>query len=781
MGRRRITADRITQIDNGKLMSPQAYQSSRKFSGKTMKEIANIFTRGRSLNSLQVKTLEAGSLLSRKNMIISAPTNSGKSLIGWLGLLQAINRKKRAILLEPLRALAREKADEIERIAPSLQEILGTDFSVRITTGDYRLDNETFLDSAPQGELIIATPERIEALLRNPGNLSWLESVGVVCVDEAHLISNRRRGPTLEYLITSLLCLPAPPRIFLLSATMGALDEVKEWLAPCEVVHVTKRYPALHKGILEIGHQQDANHEVGRWLKQELQSPNSQALVFVYQTRAAEAFAQKLSEDLGTVAGECGTLAYHSQMLSSQRDAVRQSFLKGQSRVIVTTSALAMGINLPATHVVVRDLTYPGAESPSISDLLQMMGRAGRGDQEGHAVVVLRPTDSWGKAELQMALDEELLPEFKSAFVQGDFRLSLNDLPQATTIVASLLSKAGEEGYSREGLETFLQRSLGGQPLVNQVIASLRWLENHSLAYQNEGRYFLTVLGEKAARSVLPLPLAASFAQFLSDLLSIDPEDKLLEQWQPTDHLLLLNLLHDRTPSLRRFSAKLADQVQAWCEKPGKPTPILFREWIAGEKGHSKAIEILDSLGISPPKPGKQGDEWARQRGYQAIFQSLVLFERGMGRSIAELTRQYKVENLEGVEERWRDEMLWLLAGIAKILDIRSFFYHLREECEASPERIRRVKKLLLRMRHQVYDLQEQLKYCSPLGPLLRQIRSVKGRQAGVGIQSIRKLEEIGISSPKDILSLGFEGLVEKGIRRDIAKRILEYLRRRSI
>jgi len=69
----------------------------------------------------------------------------------------------------------------------------------------------------------VATPERLEAILRNPDHAAWVDTIGAVCVDEAHLIANSRRGATLEYLITSFLCQPAPPRLFLLSATLAML------------------------------------------------------------------------------------------------------------------------------------------------------------------------------------------------------------------------------------------------------------------------------------------------------------------------------------------------------------------------------------------------------------------------------------------------------------------------------------------------------------------------------------------------------------------------------
>ena len=71
-------------------------------------------------------------------MIVQAPTNSRKSLVGLIGLLQIVHRGKRVILVEPLRALAREKTDEIERISKDLKKTLGWSFEVKITTGDSR-------------------------------------------------------------------------------------------------------------------------------------------------------------------------------------------------------------------------------------------------------------------------------------------------------------------------------------------------------------------------------------------------------------------------------------------------------------------------------------------------------------------------------------------------------------------------------------------------------------------------------------------------------------------
>jgi helicase len=742
----------------------------------------------RSLRAVQQRALDAGLCSGRRNMVVAAPTNSGKSLVGLIGLLQTVHRGKRAILLEPLRALAREKADELERLAVDLKRDLGWTFSVKITTGDYRLDDESYADPAPGGELIIATPERLEAILRNPDHAPWLETIGAVCVDEAHLIANPRRGPTLEYLITSFLCLPAPPRLFLLSATLGNVDTACAWLAPCDVVQVSERYPPLTKQVAEVGVGETADGVVTCWLRDVLPNPKHQALVFVYQTAATEKLACILTASLGELAGATGAMAYHGKMSAAQRDEARQAFFSGASRVVVTTSALAMGVNLPATHVVVRDLTYQGAASPEIGDLLQMMGRAGRGDQAGLAVAIHRPGDDRTAAELLRALDQEELPDFCSAF-SGDENYD-DVVPAGVQQVLALLSRKGESGAAQADIEAFFLRSFGGQHLVALTGVALYWLETHKLAYPDEsGQYKLTVLGRSTALSVLPPALASGYARLLRDLLEGDSEDLAIASWKPLDHLVCLNLLHDRSPSLRSFGEPLVKLVDGWTERNALVTPHLFQKWIRGGKGHSSAHEILGSLGVAiEGKTVDARNEAARKKGYKAMFQAIVMHERSMGMSIEAIERQFwpkdksgDVEKIkfEGVEEKWRDELLWLLAGVSRLLDIKAFFFHLKETCQAPPERIKRVKRLIGKMCHDVFDIQEQIKFCSALGPLLKQLKRSSGKRAGVGIQSMRKLEESGITTFGEVQKLGYEGLVSKGVRRDIAKRISSFTRKR--
>ena len=224
-----------------------------------------------------------------------------------------------------------------------------------ISTGDYRLEGELPGGAPPkEGEIIVATPERLDAILRNPANAEWISSIGAIVVDEAHLLSDPRRGPTLELLVASMLSMPAPPRIALLSATIGEPEHLREWLAPCQLIASSAR-TALNREVWALDESEAPDDVLISAIRDALSEPDSSVVVFVYRRQAADALAQRLATSLGIPA-----LAYHSGQSASQRTRTRAEFQSGRCRCLVSTTALAMGVNLPATHIFVRDTTFFG-------------------------------------------------------------------------------------------------------------------------------------------------------------------------------------------------------------------------------------------------------------------------------------------------------------------------------------------------------------------------------------------------------------------------------------
>jgi helicase len=744
--------------------------------------------RGRDLRPVQHAALfDARILDSRQHLVVCSPTNSGKSLVGYLVLLEALLRGRRAVLIEPLRALAQEQAEELNDVLGLLvPAVLAHAPRVRISTGDYRVDGEMPSDAPPgEGEVIVATPERLDAILRNPAHAAWASTIGAVVIDEAHLIADSRRGPTLELVVASMLSLPVPPRLVLLSATVGEPERLREWLRPCQLVTSSSRSP-LTKEVWALEGDENADDVIRDELAAILRQPETASLVFVYRREATVALARKLSADLSVE-----VLAYHSGQPAAERLRVRERFRSGACRCVVATTALAMGVNLPATHVVVRDTTFFGFGKLRTDELLQILGRAGRGDRTGHGVVLVRPTDEWDAELLARELRDEVLPPLRSSF-DSSLSRARRGWPEsgsvveasAAAIVAACLARVGEQGLSAAEISSLLGNTLGASSLVPRIDGALRWLSDPArvLAYRDEnGRFQSTVLGRAGGRSMLPLPYVAGLGQLTRDLLSLDGSAKLLGRWTGLDHLFVMALASERTPKFRRFSEELASQVDGWLESRSRDEKsLLFSEWVTGSASASKADELLGSLGIAEQKPRAGSEHAARKRSYVAMLAAIVLDERSKGVPAGDIERRWGITGLDGSEEAWRDSALWLLAGHTSIFEVRAFYHHLREHCGVSPEKVKVVKHVLARIRGQAYDLLESLKYCSPLGPLLRGVRQVHVSQENVvGVATIRKLELAGFSSMSSVMALSVDQMVARGVQRRFAKQIRRYCQRR--
>jgi hypothetical protein len=686
-------------------------------------------------------------------------------------------------LLEPLRALAQEQAEELSDLIATLK---GCGFAhvpkVRISTGDYRLEGE--FPSAPPpsvGEIIVATPERLDAILRNPEHTGWISSIGALVIDEAHLLGDPHRGPSLELLVASMLSMMSPPRVALLSATIGEPELLREWLRPCQIVSCTARTP-LAKEVWQLEQGESPDEVLAHALRGILAEPTNAALVFVYRRNGAEALACKLLAELGLPVG-----SYHSGQSAMERARTRSDFLAGRCRCLVATTALAMGLNLPATHVFVRDTTFFGFGKLTTPELLQILGRAGRGDRAGLGVVLLRPCDDWDAEELSLALRQEVLPPLRSSFDDKRTRRCVSgkdsgyEIPlSAATLVATCLGRSGDQGLDMKGLSSLLGKTLGGRSLVSRVEPALRLLTDpsHAIAYRDaRQRYHLTAVGRAGVRAMLPLPYLAGVGQLVRDLISLDPDAKLVSRWTPLDHLFVISLMSDRAPKLCPFSESLANRLDGWLEtKPIEEKSLLFAEWVMGTAKGTKADELWGSLGSRVASA-----DIARKKAYVMMLSALVLDERSRGVSLGDIERRWDLSGLSGTEESWRDTVLWLLAGHTALFDVRNFYHHLREVCSATDGEIRATKHAFRAMRHQAYDLLERLKYCSPLGPLMRGIHaSLRTRsEPTIGFGTIRKLEEAGVATLQEVEAMDVDLLVAAGIQRRFAEQIRAFVRMR--
>jgi helicase len=618
----------------------------------------------------------------------------------------------------------------------------------------------------------------------NSNNANWIDSIGALVIDEAHMLSDPRRGPTLELLVASMLSMKAPPRIALLSATIQDPQKLKKWLQPCQIVTSNARTP-LRKEVWSLSKNENPDEVLASELPAILSDPSNAAIIFVYRRDSAEALARKLRSLLGLP-----VLSFHSGLSSNERHNIRSQFVAGSCRCLIATTALALGVNLPATHVLIRDTTFFGVRCLRTDEILQILGRAGRGNRPGNGVVLIRSDESWSAEQLAKALRNSLLPPLQSSFECSStikrerFQPSHDAELAAASLVATCLSRSGTDGLSISGISRLLANTLGGKALTSRVDTATNWLCDPArlLAYKDENSiFYLTCLGRAGVSSMLPLAYVASLGQLTRDLISIDANAELLRGWSPFDHLFLIALVSKRAPRLRRFSESLASQIDKWIESLSPDEkPVLFTEWVMGLPNASKADELLGSLGVSNWRLNRPQLNSARKQCYEAFLSAIVLYERSRGIAIDDIERRWGITGMDGLDEHWRDTALWILAGHAAVFEIRSFYHHLREMCCADRDQIRETKHALGRMRRQCYHLLEQLKNASPLGEMLTTIRaSTRGLKGpAVSYGTIRKLEASGITSLEKVVQLRMEDLKKLGVAAHFAEQIVSYSQR---
>jgi helicase len=361
----------------------------------------------------QADCIQTG-MLEGKNLLVSIPTASGKTLIAEMAMHAHIAKKGKCLYIVPLKALASEKFDEFANKG----------VRVGIATGDFdRRD-----DSLGRNDIIVATSEKVDSLLRN--RTRWIHDITLLVIDEIHLIDSENRGPTLEMVIAKLRFRNPAMQVIGLSATIGNPQMLAGWLG-AELVTSIWRPVDLRQGVFwnDRIHFREGDRPVKQVSKNyedlnlclDTIAEGGQCLVFVSSRRNAEAFAKRAAgaiksddPELKTCADRLsataetemakslalcvarGSAFHHAGLSREERRIVEAGFRKGLIKCISSTPTLAAGLNLPARRVIIRDylrfVAGVGMQPIPASEYHQMAGRAGRPrlDPYGEAVLIAK-------------------------------------------------------------------------------------------------------------------------------------------------------------------------------------------------------------------------------------------------------------------------------------------------------------------------------------------------------------------------------------------------------
>jgi helicase len=326
------------------------------------------------------------------NVVISAATSAGKTICAELSITDQILKHKKAIYLCPLKALSSEKYDDWTDSSHHFSK-----YNVEIITGDHKI-TEAKIKKINQADIIIMTSEMLDTRTRfaNSPNNQWLKDVGIVVVDEAHLLTTER-GPSLEIGLMRFAQINPTAKMLLLSATMTNYHQLADWIEdlnkkPTKCIHTTWRPVELHKKtinsfdlslekltkILTCNSSQVAlyltsNNGIERVVAQNRMKgglENTKTLIFVHTKKVGQQIEETLNK-LGIKA-----LFHSADLDKTTRNKLEKQF-RDDLDVLVSTSTLAWGVNLPARNIIiVGDMR--GLDKVSDIDIAQMCGRCGR-------------------------------------------------------------------------------------------------------------------------------------------------------------------------------------------------------------------------------------------------------------------------------------------------------------------------------------------------------------------------------------------------------------------
>nr|XP_060635284.1 helicase POLQ-like [Anolis sagrei ordinatus] len=405
-----------------------------------VKELLLQFRKIEKLYDWQHTCLTLESLQQRKNLIYSLPTSGGKTLVAEILILQELLCKQMDVLMIlPYVAIVQEKVGGLSGFGMELgflvEEYAGS--KGRIPP----------IKRRQKKSLYVATIEKGHSLVNSLIETGRIGDLGLVVVDELHMLGEGSRGAILEMVLAKILYTSKTTQIIGMSATLSNVEDLQQFLKadyytsnfrPVEL----KEFVKIKDSIYEVDSKAENGLTFCRLLEFKYSSslqkmdpdhlialvteviPNYSCLVFCPTKKNCENVAemickylnrdyrqlkenekQDLIKDLTNICNgrlcpvlkrtiPFGIAYHHSGLTSDERKRIEEAYSSGILCLLTCTSTLAAGVNLPARRVILR-APYVATEFLKKNQYKQMVGRAGRAgiDKAGESILIAQEKD----------------------------------------------------------------------------------------------------------------------------------------------------------------------------------------------------------------------------------------------------------------------------------------------------------------------------------------------------------------------------------------------------
>lgn len=305
------------------------------------------------------------------NRLLQGDVGSGKTIVALLTMLLAIDNGFQACLMAPTEILAHQHFQGLKDLLKNM------DVDIRILTGSTKTkERKEILDDLSSGKINILLGTH--ALIEDP---VVFKNLGMVIIDEQHRFGVQQRAKLWKKNIE-------PPHILVMTATpiprtlamtlygdldTSVIDELPKGRKPIETVHQFESQRLKLFG----------------FMKNEIAKGRQVYVVYPLIKESEKLDLLNLEEGYQNIIKVFEPPQYrvsivHGKMKASDKDLEMQQFVEGKTQIMVATTVIEVGVNVPNASVMVIE----NAERFGLSQLHQLRGRVGRGAEQSYCILM---------------------------------------------------------------------------------------------------------------------------------------------------------------------------------------------------------------------------------------------------------------------------------------------------------------------------------------------------------------------------------------------------------
>ncbi|WP_370228014.1 ATP-dependent DNA helicase RecG [Mesoflavibacter sp.] len=320
---------------------------------------------------------------AQMNRLLQGDVGSGKTIVALMSVLMALDNGYQACLMAPTEILSVQHYNGLVELCKDLK------IRIKLLTGSSKASERKEIHNLLENgelDLLIGTHALLEDKVK-------FKNLGLAIIDEQHRFGVKQRsklwkkGPSI-ILENGEQSAPIPPHILVMTATPIPRTLAMSIYGDLDISIIDELPPG--RQAIKTVHRYDNNRlKVFRFIRDEIAKGRQVYIVYPLIQESAQMDYKDLMDGYESIARDFPAPKYqisivHGQMKPADKDFEMQRFAKGETQIMVATTVIEVGVNVPNASVMIIE----SAERFGLSQLHQLRGRVGRGAAQSYCILM---------------------------------------------------------------------------------------------------------------------------------------------------------------------------------------------------------------------------------------------------------------------------------------------------------------------------------------------------------------------------------------------------------